>query len=405
MHITFVSPRYGASIHGGAEMAIRMLATQLAAIDHVVDVHSTTASSMATWADELPAGTTTEDGVTVHRHRTAAKRHRRFDSISAKVLADPAGASAADERRWIKAQGPHSPDLIEAITEVKSEVIVFSPYLYEPTLVGMPLARVPAVIHPASHDEAPLRLPAVRRAIESANGLGFYTDAERRLTERVVPAARTKTQMLVGLGVNQPIDTDAVPDCVASTRAVLGLGDQPYFLVLGRVDPGKGTHALVEMFGELFSSGRIAARLVVAGPIVEQPAATPGVSVVGPVDDAAKHGLLAGAIALINPSVMESFSLVVLESWMANTPVIINAGCAATVEHARRSGGGLAYSGISQLEIAMRAIAGNPDGASALAERGRAYVESWYTWPAITARYIPFLRQVVQHSAPTLHSV
>jgi len=401
MHITFVSPRYGASILGGAEMAIRMLATKLAAAGHRIDVHSTTATSMATWADELPAASTTEDGVTVHRHRTAAKRHRRFDSISAKVLADPAAASAADEQRWIKAQGPHSPDLIGAISEVTSDVIVFSPYLYEPCLIGVPLARVPTVMHPASHDEAPLRLPAVRRAVESIDGLAFYTDAERRLTEQVIPPARSKPQMLVGLGVDQPTEDTPADSRIAATRAALGLGDQPYFLVLGRVDPGKGTHALVEMFGELFSSGRISARLVVAGPIVSETPVAPGVTVVGPVDDVTKQGLLAGASALINPSVMESFSLVVLESWMAGTPVIVNAGCAATVEHARRSGGGLAYSGVEQLGLALSAITRYPDRAALLAQNGRAYVDSWYTWPAIITRYVPFLHQVIQHAAPT----
>jgi len=400
MHITFVSPRYGTSIHGGAEMAIRMLATELAAAGHRIEVHSTTASNMATWADDLPAGTTSEAGVTVHRHRTVGKRHRRFDSVSAKALAEPTAISPALERRWIRAQGPHSPDLLDAIAGVGSDVIVFSPYLYEPTLMGVPLSGVPVVVHPASHDEAPLRLPAVRRAIGSTSGLGFYTDAERRLTERIIPEARTKPQMLVGLGVEQPTDDPSDDDPAAEARNSLGLGDRPYFLVLGRVDRGKGTHTLIEMFGKLFRDGRITGQLVVAGPIVDQPPGTHGVSVVGPVDDATKRGLLAGAVALINPSVMESFSLVVLESWMAGTPVLVNSGCAATVEHARRSGGGLAYSGIEQLELAMRAVADHPDQAAVLADRGRSYVESWYTWPAILDRYLPFLRQVIEHSQP-----
>jgi len=211
MHITFVSPRYGATVHGGAEMAIRMLANHLAAAGHEIEVHSTTAADMATWANEFPAGATIEDGVSVHRHRTVGKRHRRFDSISAKVLADPAGVSAAAEMKWIEAQGPHSPDLIDAVDGVQSDVIVFSPYLYEPTLLGVPKARVPVVIHPASHDEAPLRLPAVRHAIESADGLGFYTDAERRLTERVIPAALTVPQMLVGVSISLPPVRNRIP--------------------------------------------------------------------------------------------------------------------------------------------------------------------------------------------------
>jgi len=365
-------------------MGVRMLATNLAAAGHTVEVHSTTAEDMATWADESPAGTTSQDGVTVHRHRTTSKRHRRFESLSRKVLADPAGIGNRMESRWIEAQGPHSPDLLDAIAAIDTDVVVMSPYLYEPTLLGVHRARVPTVIHPASHDEPTLRLPSVSRALTTADGLGFYTDAERRLTERVIPGTRLIPQMLVGLGVEQV--TDSHQDSGVAMKAAtstFGLDDVPYFIVLGRVDRGKGTHALVEMFGDLHRRETTSARLVVAGPIIDRPPPTPGVDLIGPVSESDKQGLLRGAIALINPSVMESFSLVVLESWMAGTAVIVNAGCAATVEHARRSRGGLAYSDAAELALAVDLLTTRPDLADGLASEGRKYVEEWYTWPAI----------------------
>lgn len=382
-------------------MGVRTLATKLAAAGHTVEVHSTTAEDMATWADESPAGTTSQDGVTVHRHRTTARRHRRFESLSRKVLADPAGVGNDLESRWIKAQGPHSPDLLDAVAAIDTDVVVMSPYLYEPTLLGVHRSRVPTVIHPASHDEPPLRLPSVSRALTAADGLGFYTDAERRLTERVIPDTRLMSQMLVGLGIDQPAEPHQNSRvAMNATLSTFGLDDVPYFLVLGRVDRGKGTHALVEMFGDLHRRSAKSTRLVVAGPIIDHPPPTPGVDVIGPVSESDKQGLLRGAIALINPSVMESFSLVVLESWMAGTAVIVNAGCPATVEHARRSGGGLAYSDASELALAVNLLATRPDLADGLASKGRKYVEDWYTWPAILKRYIPFLNQVIDHARP-----
>lgn len=380
-------------------MGMRMLATELAAAGNTVEVHTTTAESMATWANSLAAGTSTEDGVAVHRHRTSARRHRRFESLSTKVLSDPAAANTGLEARWIRAQGPHSPDLLDAVSEVDSDVIVMSPYLYEPTLYGALRARVPVVIHPASHDEPPLRLPAVRAALEAADGLGFYTDAERRLTEQVIPQTRQLRQMLVGLGVDS-IRPDYRDADVVAVKSSLGLSGEEFFLVLGRVDRGKGTHGLIKAFGELHRSRRSTARLVVAGPIIEQPPPTPGVTILGPVDDHSKQVLLSEAVALINPSTMESFSLVLLESWMAGTPVIVNSRCDATVEHASKSEGGLAYSDLGQLGRAVDLLSTHSDLNATLAASGRKYVENWYTWPAILDRYQPFLHQVATHARP-----
>lgn len=393
-----MSPRYGAEIHGGAETGIRGLASHLAAAGHSVEVHSTTAADMATWADVLPEGTTTDDGVVVHRHRTTQERSRGFDRLSTRALADPASIDPQLEARWIQEQGPHSPDLLDAISSLVADVVVMSPYLYEPTLLGAGRANCPLVIHPASHDEAPLRLPAVRRAIEVADGLGFYTDAERRLTERIIPGARLTRQMRVGLGV----DTERLPvefrsQAIERAREQLDLGDDPFFVVLGRVDRGKGTHSLISMFEQLRRSGVITHQLVIAGPVVERPAAADGVVVTGSIDDEVRHGLLAGATGLISPSVMESFSLVVLESWIAGTPVIVHAGCAATVEHVRESKGGLTYRDIDDLQRALSLLASFPDQANRLADRGRRYVEQWFTWPAILARYVPFLTRVAAH--------
>ena len=71
---------------------------------------------------------------------------------------------------------------------------------------------------------------------------------------------------------------------------------------------------------------------------------------VGPVSDAQKWALLDGALALVSPSPWEAFSLVVAEAWSAGTPVVVNAECAATVEHCRRSGGGLCFAGFGEFE-------------------------------------------------------
>ena len=67
--VTFVTPRYGAEVLGGAEAGARLLATRLAADGRDVTVITSCATSMQTWADDFPAGETVEDGVRVVRCR------------------------------------------------------------------------------------------------------------------------------------------------------------------------------------------------------------------------------------------------------------------------------------------------------------------------------------------------
>jgi hypothetical protein len=66
--LAYVVPRYGAQVIGGAEYGARMLAERLARRPGwTVEVLTTCALDARTWADELPAGTTVEAGVPVHR--------------------------------------------------------------------------------------------------------------------------------------------------------------------------------------------------------------------------------------------------------------------------------------------------------------------------------------------------
>ncbi len=109
MKVAYVTVRYGPSIVGGAEQACRQLAEHLAADGVAVEVHTTCATDSTTWAEDLPAGTTVEAGVTVHRHPSRSGRNRRFESFSTDVLADPAHQSPETESRWLELQGSGVP--------------------------------------------------------------------------------------------------------------------------------------------------------------------------------------------------------------------------------------------------------------------------------------------------------
>ncbi|MGI8683737.1 MAG: glycosyltransferase family 4 protein [Acidimicrobiales bacterium] len=394
MKVAYVVPRYGTEVLGGAEYGARMLAERLVGmLGWDVEVLTTCALDARTWADEYPAGEVDVNGVRVCRFRSVAGRDPGFEAFSAGVLRSPESAAPADEQRWIDLQGPVNPDVIAAAAGGDADVVVFYPYLYHPTVRGVAAVGKRSVLHPAAHDEPPLRLPLFRDVFAAAGGLVFQTFGERRLAERLFPVATTP-QIVMGLGV-EPAAGDP-----AAARAVTGLGeDEPFLLCLGRVDDGKGTGLLARFFAVYKDRRPGPLKLVLAGPVADPPPAHPDIAVAGPVDEAAKWGLLRRAQALVSPSPLEAFSIVLIEAWTAGIPVLVNAGCLATTEHVRRSAGGLAFGGYAQFEVAVERLAGDIALRSGLAGRGGAYVERNFTWPVIIDRYRGFLERAAARAA------
>ncbi|MEZ5165583.1 MAG: glycosyltransferase [Acidimicrobiales bacterium] len=127
-------------------------------------------------------------------------------------------------------------------------------------------------------------------------------------------------QGLIGL----PVEQVEPPDAAAAGRA--GVGRRALRVVPRARRPGKGTHDLVERFAR-FRDRTGGGRLVLAGPVAQRPPTVDGVRCLGPVPEEHKSGLLAAADVLVNPSPHESFSLVILEAWLAGTPVLVNGWC------------------------------------------------------------------------------
>jgi glycosyltransferase involved in cell wall biosynthesis len=120
----------------------------------------------------------------------------------------------------------------------------------------------------------------------------------------------------------------------------------------------------------------------------------PDVAVTGVVDEPDKWDIVAGSLASVSPSALESFSLVVLEAWVARVPVVVNAGCAPTREHCERSGGGLWFGSYAEFEAVVDRLVADAALRRLLADNGRAYVDSHFQWPALIRRYAAFLGDV-----------
>ena len=387
--ITFVTPRYGADVVGGAELGARALATRLSADGLDIAVLTSRARSFDTWADDYPEGTTIEEGVSVSRFSVDHPRSPNFAASCDRLLAHPEQASMQDAWQWIDEQGPTSIELLEAIAEVDSGVLSLTPYMYHPAVRGVTVARVPTVLHAAAHPEPPLGLPVFDELFNSVSAIAHYSRLEQRLVLDRFPSTVLTPQVVMGLPVEVP---DFKIDPVAARRA-FGLEDEPFVVFLGRVLRSKGTHELVDFF-EATRQRRGNGKLVIVGPVVDRIPKSKGIVCVGSVSEEHKFGLLAAADALINPSPLESFSLVVLEAWLAGTPVLVNGWCGPTRDHCEQSGGGLWYSNFGEFEVALDRLLDDTELRSKLAQAGHAYVKNSFSWSAVRRRYQALLSQI-----------
>jgi glycosyltransferase involved in cell wall biosynthesis len=350
-----------------------------------IEVLTTWAQDSRTWAEAYPAGTTDEAGVVVTRF-PAKGRDRRFDAAMA-PLVNGTSLDRAAEERIIELQGPVSGELVDAAAASPADLVAFSPYLYHPIVHAVPRVGDRAVLHPAAHDEPMLGLSVVADVFQAAGALVFYTEGERRLVERRF-AVGTKPALVLGLGVEPP----PTPPDPAKARAALGLSpDEPFLVCVGRVDEAKGTGLLARAFMSYKRRRPGPLKLLFIGQVVDRPPADPDVVVAGPVDEDVKWGAYAGAVALAQPSPYESFSLVLVEAWLAGAPALVNASCLATREHVSRSGGGLWFGSYGAFEAAVDRLVGDPALRRRLAQRGRAYAEARFAWPALLDRYEQFM--------------
>jgi glycosyltransferase involved in cell wall biosynthesis len=388
MKVAFVTPRYGVEVMGGAESAARQLAEHLVAeCGWQVEVYTTCALDHITWDNVLPAGDSILNGVIVHRFASASGRVPEFYELDGRLRMAPAEASLEQSRRWLDLNGPVTPDLIAALGKSDAEVIAFYPYLYYPTVMGMEATAAPRVLHPAAHDEPALYLKVFDATFAGADAICYHTAAERRLVQRRHRVAQIP-QIELGLGVSPVVDGGR------AGGEILGIGDRPYVVSVGRVDEHKGSAMLAAFFRTYKKRHPGPLALALVGPRAAMIDEDEDIVLTGTVSEGDKCDIVRDATISISPSALESFSLVVLEAWEQSVPVMVNATCDPTREHCERSGGGLWFGSYREFEAVLERLSADAELRTLLGARGHASVERYYQWPNLIRRYAEFLTAV-----------
>ena len=121
----------------------------------------------------------------------------------------------------------------------------------------------------------------------------------------------------------------------------------------------------------------------------------------GAVDEADKWDIMHDALVAVSPSALESFSLVVIEAWVEQLPVLVNGACGPTREHCERSGGGLWFSSYREFEVVLDRLVCDDGLRAEMGRRGRAFVDRHFRWPVLIERYARFLTTVVERGRGT----
>ncbi|HEY2331829.1 MAG TPA: glycosyltransferase family 4 protein [Acidimicrobiales bacterium] len=399
MRICLTVQRYGEDVAGGAETWSRMIGEHLVERGHEVSVLTSCAQSYVTWANEYPPGASDLNGVTVHRLPVDQPRHPLlFGPLNARVVWGNRPVPMSLQRHWLRVQGPWLPEQPSWYRSHTGDfdVHVFFTYLYAPTAEGIRVAAAsaPTVLHPTAHDEPPFWLPIFDHEFHDATALAFATPEEEELVRR--RSGTASPGEVIGIGM----DLDEAGDA-GRFRRRFGLGDDPFLLFLGRVDPNKGSDEIVDYFLAYQQRNPSDLRLVIVGDAVTRPPESDKIVVTGYVDDQTRIDALAACTVFVQPSYFESFSMALAEAWVHRKPALVQGRCDVLLGQATRSQGGLPYRGFAEFEAALDVLMAQPGLAAALGRAGRNYVDRHYSWPVVMDRYEALLDLAVARRSPS----
>jgi glycosyltransferase involved in cell wall biosynthesis len=392
MRLAFVIQRYGLEVAGGAELHCRWLAERLAQRHHV-KVLTSCARDYVQWRNHYPSGRDTVNGVEVTRYPVRRPRDQRAFAELSDVVFNEAH-EPADERRWVTANGPECPELVESLErESDVDLFVFYSYRYYQSFFGLPRVADRAVLVPTAEEDPAVRLPAFAELFRAPRGLIYLTPEERDLIHDVSGNARLP-HAVIGSGINVPDGWRGV-----DVRSRFHL--PPHFLFYaGRIDINKGVHRLFDYYRRLHADWLSLPPLVLAGhPELAIPE-HPKIRHLGYVTEDEKFALLNACDVLMMPSPYESLSIIALEAWAMGRPVLANGRCRVLEGQCLRSNGGLFYDDYAEFSATLRALIERPELRVRLGATGQEYVQREYAWPVVEERVESLLRGIVGGAAP-----
>ncbi|MFI5046374.1 MAG: glycosyltransferase family 4 protein [Acidimicrobiia bacterium] len=209
--------------------------------------------------------------------------------------------------------------------------------VHAPSVAVPPVSDVPLVV--TAHDAAPVTFPETfTRRGRWFHHRGFAAAAKR--ARRVIAVSEFSADELaahtriprerIRVVPNGVVVIPATGDEIASARARIGVGDRPYVLWVGTVQPRKNVGVLVEAFRGAVTTG-VPHALVLVGAqgwldagVGARDGDAEWLVMPGPIAAPELAALYAGADVFALPSLHEGFGLPALEAMGQGTPALLS---------------------------------------------------------------------------------
>ncbi|EMS88439.1 glycosyltransferase family 4 protein [Leptospira noguchii] len=429
--IAVVSPIFSDKVSGGSEKLIFQF-VELLASDFEITVLTTRSLDYISWKNSIPIQSF-QDGSKQIRFEerssslggkykilqfTVEKQRNidRFNRLSKKILEKPSLQNKENVNYWLLEQGPYVPELIQFIEFKKSEydIFFFVSYLYYPLVFGLPLVEEKSIVIPTFHDEAPAYLPIYKKVLTDRSSYSFNTPEELKVFQNIL-GFKPNIYSITGMNLNfdqwsgfKENSNSNVNFNVSENPKTLNLSNQtkssnsntPFLLYVGRVDQGKGFLEMVEWFLEWKKKSYFPHTLKIAGKIVSKISKkileNQNVEFLGFVEENTKLNLIENCSCLINSSPLESFSIVLMEAWLKEKPVLVNARSDVLKGHCIRSNGGLFYSDRKSFFATLNFILDHPIESIEMGKNGKKYVEQNFNPKIVKEKLIRLIEKTIQ---------
>jgi glycosyltransferase involved in cell wall biosynthesis len=376
----FVLPRVGEGNIGGAEFLSAKLAQKLSERGDTVEILSTCAQDNRSWENFYGAGEAREFGLKVRRFLVDTRNLEVW--IPLQIRLHNGEKLTLDEQLLWMQESVNSSSMYECILQEENnfDAFFFAPYLFGTTFHGSLIHPHKSVLIPCLHDESYAYTEVVAHMFRKTAGCLFNAKAEFRLAQSLYGELKGG---VVGMGFDLAEFSQREPYFKESF---------PYILYLGRKETGKNVDLLVRLFLKAKDAGKLSdLKLVIAGggsfSDLHINRSHADLIDLSHISEEEKVSLLQYASLLCQPSVNESFSIVLMEAWMQKKSVLVNSYCDVTKEHADLSQAGLYFGDYSDFVGCCEYLINNPETSRQLGANGFEYVSKNYNWNSILSAF------------------
>ena len=398
-NIAFVVVRYGLNINGGAEYHCRMLAERLTN-DYNVEVLTTCVDNYRTGENLKFKEKEIINKVIVRRFKTNPT-HPELENFY-KKKAKPAYklrrflykchflAIASyffpvwhfKEKEELEALGSqvfHSPALFNFVKENKDNYKAIIPITIDYSHVYYTTLYAPekTIVIPTMHYHKTAFRSTLTQVFTKAAYIAFNTTAEQKLARKIFGMHMAPHSIVsVGIGLSAPSDW-------AVTQEKYNLPDE-YMLYVGRVDQGKlnNVYTYFLNYKKVYPNSDL--KFVLVGKQYSDPFNHPDIIYTNFVEEQEKTSIIQHAKIVINPSLYESLSLILLEAMALKKAMLVNGNCNVLKEHCHKSNNAaLYYTNEKSFIDKLHMLDSSTNLRLEMGEKGYSYVNSNYDWNII----------------------